>query len=186
MPWEGVNSAEKGRHSARVSCRPLKLKRFDSLIQTVSRAINVLGMAIILAMMLLVVADVVMRYVFHSPIQGATELIELMLVVVVFFGLAHTQIMKGHIAVDFVVARLSRRGRAMTGVIVHLLSFALFIVVTWENLLEANAKMASGETTHLLFIPIPPFLYSIAFGCFMLSLVLLINLVFSLAEALKK
>ena len=49
--------------------------------------LGVVASAILLAMMLLTVVDVVARYVFSRPLRGAFEVTELMLLVLIFAGL---------------------------------------------------------------------------------------------------
>ncbi len=144
------------------------------------------GLVALVFMMALTVADVLMRYCFRAPIPGASELTELMLVVIVFFAIADTHTVKGHVAVDLVISRLAPHTRAVIGFVVSCLSLGLFLVITIENMLEAYAKWNNGETTHLLFIPVSPFFCVIALGCFILSAMLLSDAVSHLTEVPKE
>ena len=69
------------------------------------RADALLGLAasaILLAMMLLTVVDVVARYVFSRPVRGAFEITELMLVVLIFAGLPLVSFSDEHAVMDFI------------------------------------------------------------------------------------
>ena len=83
-----------------------------------------IGLVALTFMMALTVADVLMRYCFRAPIPGASELTELMLVIIVFFAVADTHSVKGHVAVDLVVSHLAPHTRAAIAFIVSCLSLA--------------------------------------------------------------
>jgi TRAP-type C4-dicarboxylate transport system permease small subunit len=56
-------------------------------------------------------ADVLLRYFFDKPIKGVYSITEVMLIMVVFLGLAYTQSEKGHVSIDVITSRLSSRTR---------------------------------------------------------------------------
>ncbi|KZM48882.1 TRAP transporter small permease [Labrenzia sp. OB1] len=58
------------------------------------------------AMMMLVIANAVSRFLFNSPVSGAFEITETMLTVLVFLSLALTQYEGGHIRVVLLTQRL--------------------------------------------------------------------------------
>jgi TRAP-type C4-dicarboxylate transport system permease small subunit len=74
-----------------------------SVISRATGLVYIIAEVVMVSMMLLVAAEVFLRYFFNSPILGTTEIIEFMMVVLVFFGLAYTQTRKGHIGVDVVI-----------------------------------------------------------------------------------
>lgn len=145
-----------------------------------------IGLVALTFMMALTVADVLMRYCFRAPIPGASELTELMLVIIVFFAVADTHSVKGHVAVDLVVSHLAPHTRAAIAFIVSCLSLGLFLLITFENILEAHTKWVNSETTHLLFIPVSPFFCAIALGCLILSAMLLTDAISHLTMVTKK
>src|SRR5207253_3109449 len=70
-------------------------RRADALL-------GVAASAILLAMMLLTVVDVVARYIFSRPVGGAFEITELMLVVLIFAGLPLGSFSDEHAVMDFI------------------------------------------------------------------------------------
>lgn len=58
--------------------------------------------AALLLMMLVVVTDVVLRYVLASPLRGAYDLVQITLVVMVFLGLPRLFVDGSHIAIDLI------------------------------------------------------------------------------------
>ncbi len=51
----------------------------------VSRTMSNIGMVVLLMLMLLITADVLLRYLFNRPILGTFDIVELMLGIVIFF-----------------------------------------------------------------------------------------------------
>ena len=136
--------------------------------------------------MLLTTADVVWRYFFNHSIVAAHDVTELMMVVVVFLGLAYTASVKGHIRVNVVLSRLSERARAILDSITAIFSIAIFAVMAWRLGMHAWHSIIRGESTPTVRIPIGPFLSLAAVGCAMLCAQLLVQLYISLARAARK
>lgn len=133
------------------------------------------------AMMLLTVADVILR-LFRRPITGTYEVVGLLGAVFVSFSLAQTSVERGHIAVDVLIQRLPSTARAAVAILNDLVCTALFVVLTWQSIIYAGDLRSFGEVSMTLQVPIYPFIYGIAIGCGMLSVVLAMNLAGSVAN----
>ncbi len=162
------------------------LKVVENFSFRLSRVINGVGICLILAMMLLTVSDVLLRYVFNHPIPGSYELIKFMMLIVVFYGLAYTAVKKGHITIDLLLTRLPDRAQAIINTITWALSFGLFCLVTWRSLLLAKAMWQRGDVSTDLLLPIAPILLFAVVGLVALCLVLLGNFFNSLNEVIRK
>ena len=161
-------------------------RALNRAISPVSRVANGVGAVFLAAMMFLTVTDVSLRYFFNRPLMGAFELTQFMMVILVSFGIAYCALLKGHVSVDLVVSRLRPRARAIIGSITYFMSLGIFSLVTWQSVLQANTQTASGQTSAILYIPIFPFVWVLAFGSGLLCLVLLVNLLESLSETVEK
>jgi len=157
-----------------------EIKEFSD---TLSRGINSIGVVLLMGMMLLIVVDVFLRRVFNQPIMGTFEIVQLILVILVYSGLAYTAVQKVHISIDFVAARFSERTRAFIDSLTLLLGLGFFTLVTWRNILKARIMLLENETSFLLSIPTFPFYYILALGCGVLCLVLLVQLIEAIAKA---
>jgi tripartite ATP-independent transporter DctM subunit len=155
-------------------------------IYPTSRVINGIGVSILTVMMVLTAADVVLRYLFNSPITGAMELTEYMMAIVVSFGLAYTAVQKGHVSVDLVISRLSARAQALVKCITFFLCLGFFSIIAWRTVFYGDVLRSGGYTSSALYIPASPFAYMVAFGSAMLCLVFLVNLVENLAKVTEK
>src|SRR5439155_27389372 len=87
-----------------VAAQPPDKPRADALL-------GIAASAILLAMMLLTVVDVVARYVFSRPVGGAFEATQLMLVVLIFAGLPLVSFSEEHAVMDFIDRVTGTRAR---------------------------------------------------------------------------
>ncbi|MBW1801866.1 MAG: TRAP transporter large permease subunit [Deltaproteobacteria bacterium] len=151
-----------------------------------SRYANMAGISIVILMMLMTVADVVLRYFFNRPILGAYELIEFILVIVVFFAVAYTMAQDRHVSVDVLITRLPDPARYTLTSINTLMGLGIALLITWRTVLFALAQKFRGVTSPALHISVYPFILLLALGAALLFLVLLAQYFDALGRALEK
>lgn len=154
-------------------------------IESVSHAINVVAMAVLLAMVLLTVADVVGRYFFNRPVTGTTELTELMVVVVGFLGLAWCAVKGAHLTVDLLMSRLPPKFGAIVDIFTYSAGLVLCVIIAWRNFIEGINVERLGYTTALIELPEFPFYWVIGFGFALLCVVMAAQLVQKITKAAK-
>jgi TRAP-type C4-dicarboxylate transport system permease small subunit len=163
-----------------------KCRHAARIIYAVSRFIGDFGAAALVAMMLLTVADVFLRYAFNRPILGTMEITEFMMVTMVYPALVWCTLRKAHVKVTLVVSRFSLVVQALFDSISSLLCLGLFSFISWHNFLAARDKWRTGEVSELLGIPLYPFYLIVAIGCGMVGLLLFTNLVETTARIGKR
>ena len=124
--------------------------------------LGVVASAILLAMMLLTVVDVVARYVFSRPLRGAFEITELMLLVLIFAGLPLVSFSDEHAVMDFIDRVLGPRAQRRLECLVQLVNAAFMFLLTWLVWLKANRIWGYRDTTDVLRIVYGPFVYFMA------------------------
>lgn len=129
----------------------------------------------LMAMIFLTCANVFSRLVW-IPISGSFELMGYFGAVLTAFALGYTQIRRGHIAVDVLVLRFSKKTQRILNGINHLICMVFFALVSWQIAKYATTLWKTGEVTETLRIVYYPFTYGVAFGCATLSLVFLTDL----------
>ncbi len=82
----------------------------DKVVKRVSGALNWVAGAAVTFMMLLSVTDILLR-AGGRPIIGTFEVVSLLLAIVVAFGIPQVSLDRGHVNMDFLLERLSARGR---------------------------------------------------------------------------
>ena len=105
------------------------------------------------AMMLVTVADVVLRSLFRYPIFGTFDLVELFLVALIFLGLPETFRREEHVAVDVVDHLAPPRVVALLRVLGALLAVALLALILWHGVAPARDTYVFGDRTLDLGLP---------------------------------
>jgi len=148
--------------------------RAEKTIVSAAEKANWVAAAALLAMILLTTLDVFVR-LFRSSIPGTYDVVALLGAVVASFSLGYTSVEKGHIAVDFLVGKLSPAVQALIDAVNALLATALFGVAAWQSALYAASLADSGQVSLTLQIPVYPFVCGVAAGCGLLCFVLLVD-----------
>lgn len=141
-----------------------------------TKIINVIGGAALTFIMLLTVADVLMRAGGH-PIMGTYEIVALSLALVIGFGIPKVSMERGHVYMEFVVDRLSKRSRNIMNTFTRILCIILFIVIGYNLFSIGNEFYASGEVSATIRIPFFPMAYGVGICCFIECLVFVLDIV---------
>ncbi len=154
-------------------------------VRPFSRAMNRIASVVLFFMMFLTVCDVVGRKLFSHSITGSVELTEFMLVIVVFFSLAHTELKDAHVKVDLITSRLGEVLRIAVEIVIQLIGFLFCALITWSSLLYTKQMWASREVSQDLWLPKYPFVFLVALGCGVLALALLVKFIIALSRVCK-
>lgn len=128
--------------------------RLIALFDRLTRWLHYLSGVLLVGLMLMIVANVVGRWLFNVPVQGSVELTEVAMVGIVFMGLAYAQVNEDHIRVDLLYEQLGDRGRRVLGLFAALVSFVTVVVLTWRLWDYVGVLEASGRTTSSLRLPL--------------------------------
>jgi TRAP-type C4-dicarboxylate transport system permease small subunit len=130
-----------------------------------STYLSYIGNAALAFMMLLTTVDVVGRYFFNSPVLGAYEITEYLMLIMVFSFLALAQSKKAHINVDIVFNRLPARLQRAFERFNHIVCLLMMILITWKSAERIMELKKTGEASLLLKIPDYPFAIFLVIGC---------------------
>jgi len=148
------------------------MRRLAGWMDVAAARLNWVAAASIVAMILLTVADVVLR-LFRMPIPGTYEMVGFLGAFIIAFSLAYTASEKGHITVDVLVQLFPRKVQAFLDAFNELAGAVFFGLIAFAGMDAASAIKDSGEVSPTLELPIYPMLYGIAAGCALLALILL-------------
>ena len=162
--------------------------RVEAGLGSVSRVMAIIAAVVLAIMMLLTVADVSGRYFANHPVKGTYELIGLLLICAATWGLAYCQIQRGHIRVTVLFEHFSPRVRAVLNSLFYLGGLGGFSLICWQMLVMAKKYLflPTGGLTETLHIPYFTFMLMLAIGAVMLAVILLVDLLHSLAEVLRR
>src|SRR5271157_3344038 len=147
-----------------------------SILRFISKALNLVAGVTLTLMMFLTVADVSLRAAGH-PIIGTYEIVALSLAVVIGFGIPKVSLDKGHVIMEFLLEKLSPRGKDVMNTFTRLLVIMLFLFIGY-NLLNVGAEFhASGEVSPTIKLPFYPVAYGVAVCCFLECFVFIFEIV---------
>jgi len=132
-----------------------------------------LSMVALVVMLVVTLADVILRFVFNSPITGATEIARMMMVCMIA-TLAAVLFEKRHIRVDFVVDKFGRKGQLAFDTVGYLLSAAVCGLMSYQGFLDTLRRYRGNHVYSLLMFPTWPFylLYAVATGIFAICVII--------------
>ena len=134
----------------------------NKIIQKVSFLSLWLSSIVLFVVVALIFVDVILRYVFNSPIPGQQELAELGTVVVVYFGLPWATRIRSHVRVEPITGKFSPAVRSFLYGILDFVIVVFMAVMAWKVFSQANF-LATTPTNATLILRIPYFyIYYIA------------------------
>lgn len=146
------------------------MELLDRISRLLSEILLWIAGFLMLIMILLICSNVFLRVVW-IPVKGTFELMGYLVAIVTAFALGYTQIKRGHIAVDIVVLRFSKKFQRILNCINGFICTGFFAIVSWQIARYATTLLKTGEVTETLRIIYYPFTYGVALGCAALSLV---------------
>lgn len=154
----------------------------EGLIRGLSRLLAILAAAAIVAMVLAIAADVIVRNATGASLPGMIEVAETSLVVSVFFGLAWAGVNGEHVAVTLLTDRFNRRWTRVVHIFVWALASAFVAWLLYASILRAiDSTQMLEERFGIVRWPMYPMRWVVVVGLIALLLVALLNLVRSVA-----
>ena len=162
------------------------LARLEAGFATAVKVALYVGMAAVVAMMLLTVVHAVGRYAFDKPVNPIIELSSFLLVTAVFLIASYGMLTKSEITIGLLADRYPPRGQAIADAICFLLCLVFTTGACWQTSVRGAFLIHARQASAILHIPNFPFYYIVAFGWFLFSLATLIQLIHAVGRAEKK
>lgn len=152
------------------------MERLFGVLLKVSRILGYIGGAALTFMMFITVADVILR-AGGRPILGVYELVALSLAIVIGFTIPKVSLDRGHVYMEIVLDRLSKRNRAIMNTLTRVLCTLLFIIIGYNLFLIGREFHTSGEVSSTLKLPFFPIAYFVGVCCFIECFVFIFDIV---------
>lgn len=130
---------------------------------------------VLFALMVMTCIDVFGREVLGAPLDGATELTQLMMGVIVFAVLPVVSLREEHVTVDLLDKWFPKRLAPPRQVILNFLASIMIAVVCWRVWVIGDFQMEYGDGTEFLRIPLGPISYFISIMSGITAAALFIN-----------
>lgn len=142
----------------------------DSALRSVENVCGVLAGAAIVAMMLLITADSILRYFFSSPLTGATEFTtSFLMVAAVWLASSAVERVGGHVGIDLVVRHFPGAVRALASLLTRLASILIVGLIAWATI-QKTIAVWGDVTTGVFSLPVGPSWGLVAVGASLLAL----------------
>lgn len=110
-----------------------------------TRVLLVLAAVLAFLLCFLVVADVVGRVVFNSPVKGTTEIVSLAIVIICYLQAGFAIRSGGMLRVDMFVSKAGPTGQSIMAAVAALAGFALFAFICFGSVDGAMHAWSSNE-----------------------------------------
>lgn len=169
--------------SERIRAENPAIRLFEKITHSLSFWLYQLAGVGLVGMMLLTIADIIGIKIFASPVPGAIEVVAFLGVVAIGAAIAYTQVLHGHIRVDFIIMKFPPRAMVIIDILMLIFAMIFFAVLAWQSLIYGQALHSSGEVSMTQRIPFYPFVYGLVFCYGITFLVLAIQCVREIMKA---
>jgi TRAP-type C4-dicarboxylate transport system permease small subunit len=125
----------------------------ERIFKSIERILAVLAGIALFIMMALTFVDVIGRYGFNKSIFGSSEMIEVLMVIVIFAGVAFVTASDKHIKVDIFAPIIERYAPNLQRWVVHIFSLLVYAALTYELGRHMLDSLLSGKRTAVLDLP---------------------------------
>ena len=143
-------------------------KGTDPIIDFVDRIVRpislYLGGTALVALTSLTITAVAFRYALNSPIFGASDFKQLLLLAVVTFSVAHSGRSGGQVAVEILDSLGGPKVTRWSDIIVKFIGVIMLSILTWQLVVNGIHAADYGEASSSLTIPFGPFFIALACG----------------------
>jgi len=158
----------------------------EKIVDKMSRAISQVSMWAILVITFILVIDIILRFSTESTsIKGTYEMTEMAMLIIIYLGLAVTQVDKDHIRVVMLIEKLPWRGRAVVEAVIFAFTAYLCFTLFYAGVLKLQEVISRGITTQVLYIPHWPFATCMMVGLGALSVVFAFDAVQAIIKSVK-
>ena len=131
-------------------------------------------------------SDLIGRDVFNWTWAGGYEITGLLGLLIVGFSIPYTQVIRGHVAVDFFARRMRPAVRNIVSIVTTSFILVIFAFIIRQMYLYGGIIQEAGVTTAMESIPFAPFAYALAFAALVMCIVLVVILIKSVKGAIRK
>lgn len=137
------------------------MDRWAATLTSVAAFVGTLGL---IAEVLVILADVIGRY-FGAPLRGAQDISTMMMVILVFGGMALCDRLGGHIAVDLFETGMPRWLRHAGDILSALIGAVIFYGIAWTMVESAALSQMLNLATNIIQLPKVWFQYAVVVLC---------------------
>jgi TRAP-type C4-dicarboxylate transport system permease small subunit len=133
------------------------IHRLEGATIRATRVIALIGLAALLILAIITMADVAMRWLFNQPITGVEDLAKLVVAIAIAASIPAVLASRQNITIRFIGRALGRRAELIFEIFGSIVVFVIMAGMAWQIQIYTDELRKTGETTWLLAIPVAPF-----------------------------
>lgn len=114
--------------------------KFNQVIVKAVKVLGRAGMFSVLALMIMMTVDVILRYVFNKPLLWSYDASEYLMVCFTYFALAYTELRGDHVNIDMLFSRFRKKTQTILNLINRFIMLALSILIAtqaWQRTIDS-------------------------------------------------
>jgi TRAP-type C4-dicarboxylate transport system permease small subunit len=146
---------------------------FDRINARLVHVLLAIAALLTFALSFLVVADVIGRVMFNSPVKGTPEIVSMSIVIICFLLAGYSVQSGSMLQADILVGLFGRRGPLISALLSGILGTAFFALIVWGSYEPALHAWNSGEFEGegALRIPVWPARFVVMFGSLLVAVI---------------
>ena len=120
----------------------------------IERTLQFVSSIALVAMMIVVVTDVTLRFVFNTPVRGAYDIVSFALLIMVFFGIGPVIVAGKEIVMDLFDHILPSPALKGLRIIAAIGTLAIFLFISWSMIGPAVNAWRYGDRSLELNLPV--------------------------------
>jgi TRAP-type C4-dicarboxylate transport system permease small subunit len=128
----------------------------DPRIARWTRLIALVGFVGLLVQVAATMLDVLLRWLFNTPIYGLSDISQLVIVFMVAASFPASLAGQHNITIRFLGSALPPRRAAMVEAFGHVVMLGVFVLIAWQLTVFTSELFEQGRTTWMLGLPLGP------------------------------
>jgi TRAP-type C4-dicarboxylate transport system permease small subunit len=144
--------------------------RLSNMLTHAERVLHIMALVMLFGMMLLGFADVLLRYLFNSPISGAKETQTVMVPLIVAFAFAITQHNRANTRVELFYEKFPPRMKRVADFFALIPPLAIWALIAWQSIVTGSHYFETGRVVNMINLNLGYIQYAVAAGAAFLCL----------------
>lgn len=147
--------------------------KFNQIVIKTVNLLGWLGMFAVLALMILISVDTLLRYVFNNAFRWTYDLSEYLMVGITYLAVAYTELREDHVTIDIILNRVRKKTKLILNIINRFIMLGLFILITYQCWIRTiDSMQVSRASSGPAALPQAPVDIAMFIGCLALCLLL--------------